>query len=296
MIKMKKAVVFLLIIMLFLMAGGCASISEKGESAQTETEKPKPTQKVEAATEVSLAEDAKLEIAIDFAADVFEGVCLEKTLYEPLGEADMSVRVERVFRGSVKEGDVVNVIGDVFDFFSEGCSYVFMTEKYASVYRNKPLMYHAGTAISITESGICKCILPDVDGKSKDEIETRISEYVAAHKYPGNENEVMGEYCTSNDIEDIIAYSDSIAVVKAESVASNVGDRTCYNCTIVSVYKGEMPDRAVIAAFKNGMEPETEYLVLLNAGSEAYLLSSAKSLIENGTKEAKEVLDLLAAE
>ena len=293
---MKKAFVFLLAVLLLLTAGGCAKLPEQPEPAQTEMERPKPTQKVEVATEVSLAEDAALESAIEFSSDVFEGVCIEKEFYEPLAEADMSVRVERVFRGSLKEGDVVNVIGDEFDFFTEGGIYVFMASKYASVYRNKPLMYHAGTPIAVTESGKCKCILPDVDGQNAEETMARISDYVTAHNYSGDENEIMGEYCTSNDIKEIIAFSDCIALVKAESVSTDVGDRTCYNCAVVSVLKGEMPERAVIAAFKNGMSADTEYLVLLNEGSDVFLLSSVKSLIENGTEEAAEVTELLASE
>lgn len=249
----------------------------------------------EAVPEGVLKPGYSFENAIDDASEVFEGVCIKKEVSAALACADMSVSVEKVYRGAVSVGSVINVTGNEKGFYKEGERYVFFTRKYASVYSGKPLYYFASCPVRITDDGkTVSAIIDELNGLSYEELASRIASYTAEHSCKGDADELKGAYCLSDDPDEIIEYSECIAIVKPEEKAGEGGDRDTYNCTVLSVLKGETPGSITVAAFKNGMEIGEEYVVMVCRGSSGtYLLSSAKSLIKNGTPEAEIVISRL---
>lgn len=229
---------------------------------------------------------------LDSSSEVFEGVCVSMTITERFYQADMIVRVEKVYRGNILEGDLINVIGTDAACYKEGSRCIYMTTKHASLFSNKPLYYSSSYPIYMNSLGEWVCELEDFNGMSFAEIAAKVEEYVSANSFKG-ENVVVGEYCTSSDYTEIAAYSDCIALVVPHDVFVEGLDRTCYECTVKKVLKGIISAEAVVVSFKNSMEPGAEYIVMLTENSDesgtVYSLSSSMSLIKANSAEAAEL-------
>ena len=210
------------------------------------------------------------------------------------GLPDMYFRVDKVYRGDINAGDEINVMAIDFGAYGVGGSYILMTIPQASVFSGKELYYQADTTIGLI-NGMCDCILPDVNGTGRGETEERIEAYIAGHPYTG-ETAVLYEYCTSDDLLEIAEYSDQVALVSADGIFVNEGDRTVYNCTVGTCFKGQASGKIRVIAFKNGMEIGEKYLVLVsNASSDQplYIMSSQRSLLRADSPEATELMDKL---
>lgn len=286
---MKRIISLALILVLILLLCSC-SVKENASYSNTDVNETI----LEHTSEGSLVEGYTFYNAMDDASEIFEGVCIKIEASNELARADMTVSVSKVYRGSITEGDTLNVTGNDIEFYKEDARYIFFTTKYASVYSGKPLYYFASCPIRIIEGGGCQAVLPELNGLSYDEISAKIFSYTTDHQYKGDPDLVVGAYCDSDDLREVIAYSDIIAVVKADEIFTEGGDRTCYSCIVVSTLKGTILERVTVIAFKNGMDIGEEYLVMLmSSENDAYLLSSAHSLAKIGTAEADTILSLL---
>lgn len=237
-----------------------------------------------------------LKDELDASSDIFEGICVSKTVTERFCQADMMVRVEKTFRGSTCAGDLINVVGTDAYCYKEGGRCIFMTSKHASLFSGKPLFYSSAYPIYMNERGAWTCELQDLGEASFSEISAFIEEYVSSDPFNGDDT-VTGKYCTSDELSEIVEYSDCIAVVVACDVSVEGLDRTCYECRVHKVLKGSMPNEAVIISFKDSMVLGDEYCVMLteitDESGTVWRLSSRKSLIGAASADAAELYSLL---
>ncbi len=240
----------------------------------------------------------KLENQIDRAPTVFEGVLIDEKPSTVSGTRDQYFSVSRVYRGKILAGEVVNVVSSAASNPVQGSECLILAEPMASVYSNKQLYYSASILIVKGDDGSAKCEIDSIDGRSYAEITETVALRADSQPYTGDDA-VFGEYCSVEDIDAIIDFSELVAIVRPVSVVSDINDRTSYCCETVSVLKGR-PDneRLTVAAFKNAMQLDKEYVVLLSKHTEKgdgiYMMSSQHSLIEAGSTEAKTVLNALA--
>ena len=246
----------------------------------------------------SIDSNWKLENQIDRAPAIFEGVLIDEKTSTVSGTRDQYFSVSRVYRGKILAGEVVNVVSSALSKHTQGTKCLILADPMASVYSNKLLYYSASILVVKGDDGSAKCEIDSIDGRSYEEITETVALRVDSQPYTGNDA-VFGEYCSDEEIDAIIDFSELVAIVRPVSVVSDINDRTSYCCETVSVLKGK-PDneRLTVVAFKNAMQLDKEYIVLLSKHTEKgdgiYMMSSQYSLIESGSTEAKTVLNILA--
>lgn len=269
-----------------------------GTEAGAATARPRATA---SGGDASIAADWVFEDSVDIAPVIFEGVCMEKTIYhaESIPRDDMIFHVDKVYRGDIEVGSSVNVLGNGLEAFSKGERYLMLTVPMASVYSGKELYYFSELSVAFS-GGACFCILPDVADQRYETVIERLENRLAAVPVPkrsdfwSGDGELYGAYCTSEDLGEIVAYSDCAALVRVDNIYLNEGDRTCYNCTVISCPKGGASGSVRIIAFKNSMEIGGEYLLLLSKkpADDSYMMSSRRSVIAADSPEAEQVLEL----
>lgn len=153
----------------------------------------------------------------------------------------------------------------------------------ASIY-GEPLSDHSNLSIP-------------ADG-AQEYIENYFSSYDAGHLRPYTGT----DYIKSDDIPTIIASSDYVLKVKLdEEVDEDIPkDRSNYNCTVVSVYKGDIsPEDSTLIIFpKDSVTVGNEYIVaLFDAGDTSsrrmFIFSSKNSLFD--VSDENEILQYLTA-
>lgn len=287
-VKLTLAVLLAALLTAFTACSGKVQSGADAQPASGET--PKPAYDV--SVDHSLNSDLTLESSIDAAPVIFEGTCVEKRLYEPTHAADMDFRIEKTYRGELLTGDTVCVMGNDAGAYAQGSSYILFAVPQASVYSGKPLYYQVDMLIALSD-GSCVCELPDVNGTTPVDTAERIEAYIAAHPFKGN-TDVTGVYCTSDDLNEIAAFSDCVLLVKANEVLVNEGDRTVYSCSVTDCIKGSAGSTVNVAAFKNSMALDGEYLLLLtdaSSGMVQYTMSSQRSVLEAGSPEAIQLIN-----
>ena len=266
--------------------------------------RPTAAPQIEVSDEGCLVEGWGFEMAAQIEPMIFEGVCEESSLTHT-GMTDAGsdkeviglpaeVRVGRVFRGELEEGALIAVHSET-ERLSPGDRCIIFGTPMASVYSGEGLYCAVDAMIKDTGSPVNVYGLDDIRGMEYGDVKQMLAQLVSTLPFTGS-SEVIGRYCDSDDPKELCDYSDCIALVTMESVIDNsVKDRTHYLCCVDKCYKGKAEGTIRVIAFKDGMEPGKQYIVLLLKDQSAisYTMSSVHSLIPAGSEEAEAVLRIV---
>lgn len=294
-----------------LAAAVLAALKPKGEKPGAEaaaTGEPEPTQssaphstqgaarrtpKPETATEVQFAEDASLYTLIDSASVIMEGEVKSLTKSETLDFVSYAeFEVKECIRGELEPGDTVTVRANCGEQLYSGESYLLMTNPMGSVYEGKELFYQLDSYFSSVRSTEFS-VLEGAKGAGFEEIVEKVRSYAAINGYTGSGG--TGFYCTSEDIGDIVDYSEIVVRVRVnETFYDGTPDRTSYTCEALECLKGNTAKTIDVVALKHAMEPGGEYLIMLTrAEDELYTVSSRNSVFPAESPEAVQIAAML---
>lgn len=282
----------------------CACACSKAPNTVVDTEPPvtqSPIKTPEAAnddseifTGFSRPAGYGLDMAISAAPVIFTGKCIDVKPMNPIGFTDASFSIISVLRcevGEVKTQSTVTVRTYLSNGFEKGEEYLVFSRPAASVYERIPLFYV--TSEYVAKSGY-KGDMLDMQGKDYSTILEETIKRAAANPFIG-EKSVQSEYCTSDDLAEILAFADCVVTVKADKIDGNsVSDRTSYNCSVLSVLKGDVKSNSIdVVAFKDGMKVGDEYVLILAQRDGIYDMAAVNSLFEAGSAEAQQIKELL---
>ena len=229
---------------------------------------------------------------------IFTGKCIDVKPINPIGFIDASFSIISVLRcevGEVKTQSTVTVRTYSSNGFEKGEEYLVFSMPAASVYERIPLFYV--TSEYVAKSGYMGDML-DMQGKDYSTILEETTKRAAANPFIG-EKSVQSEYCTSDDLAEILAFADCVVTVKADKIDGNsVSDRTSYICSVLSVLKGDVKSNNIdVVAFKDSMKLGGEYVLILtqhiDRDTVIYTMAAANSLFEAGSTEAQQIMELL---
>ncbi len=243
------------------------------------------------------------EKAMDISPVIFEGVCVSSAVRTEPGSIAGTVfpatlecvfRVEKVWRGELKEGSEVIIRAYNDMEIRKGLRHLLFAEPYASVFGGIERYYVPNT---VCREGMNGASFGDSFFEYEELDYPGLAELLEAklpeHPYSGN-NTVTGEYCISEDLEEIAAYAELIVRVRAEEVVDElVSDRDMYRCTVLERIKGDSDGKIYVIAFEDCMVPGGEYVLLVSkpdAGTVSYTVCSLKSVLPADGAEAAFVL------
>ncbi|MBR6108494.1 MAG: hypothetical protein IKQ36_02045 [Clostridia bacterium] len=266
--------------------------SPKPTLAPKATLAPKSTPETEVSSDGELVEGANIFMFIDEASDIFEGVCETKSLNNERMTTDMEFTVTNVIRGGLKKGDKVPVRTNFGDEIEAGGQYLVLSEPMGSVFEGKELFYYSGAIFGRSVMTQLQKDLEDIRSMEYDELVALVSEYAEESVYTG-EGAGRGFWCASEDIGEILDFSDCAVKVRVKEIKLNaVSDRTSYLCTVIESYKGEARGNIHVVSFKNSLKTGEEYVLLLtHSGGELYAVSSPHSVLDPASAEAEPVLN-----
>lgn len=266
--------------------------SQKPTLAPKATLAPKSTPETEVWSDGELVEGANIFMFIDEASDIFEGVCETKSLNNESMTTDMEFTVTKVIRGGLKKGDKVPVRTNFGDEIEAGGQYLVLSEPMGSVFEGKELFYYSGAIFGRSVMTQLHKDLEDIRSMEYDELVDLVSEYAEESVYTG-EGAGRGFWCASEDIGEILDFSDCAVKVRVKEIKLNAfSDRTSYLCTVIESYKGEARGNIHVVSFKNSLKTGEEYVLLLtHSGGELYAVSSPHSVLDPASAEAEPVLN-----
>ena len=253
---------------------------------------------IEISSSFSYAAGYGLDMVISYAPVIFTGKCIDVKPMNPIGFIDASFSIISVLRcevGEVKTQSTVTVRTYISQEFKEGEEYLVFSRPMASVYERIPLLYVADEYVA--KSGY-KGDMPDMRGKDYSTILEETIKRTAANPFKGKKS-VQSEYCTSDDLAEILAFADCVVTVKADKIYENsVNDRTSYICSVLSVLKGDVKENNIdVVAFKDSMKLGDEYVLILtqhiDRDTVIYSMAAVNSLFEAGSAEAQQIKELL---
>lgn len=157
--------------------------------------------------------------------------------------------------------------------YEVGKTYMLFLDKHSSVYYEHDKYSQLGSLY-----------IPENDTKWK-AYHTQATQIAAQNRDVSTENAEKG-YTDATDIDEIIAFSENIFVVRIDSVLaeSTVGPTTVYNCTVLKTIKNTPAanGKIYITLFNGTVSVGGEYLMLLADATKTapvYTLSSAESSV-----------------
>lgn len=287
------AALFIGAVVLVLTRKGQPERDAASDTSPKPTLAPKSTPETEVWSDGELVEGANIFMFIDEASDIFEGVCETKSLNNERMTTDMEFTVTKVIRGGLKKGDKVPVRTNFGDEIEAGGQYLVLSEPMGSVFEGKELFYYSGAIFGRSVMTQLHKDLEDIRSMEYDELVALVSEYAEESVYTG-EGAGRGFWCASEDIGEILDFSDCAVKVRVKEIKLNAfSDRTSYLCTVIESYKGEARGNIHVVSFKNSLKTGEEYVLLLtHSGGELYAVSSPHSVLDPASAEAEPVLNV----
>ncbi|MBQ2518132.1 MAG: hypothetical protein II536_04815 [Clostridia bacterium] len=255
------------------------------------------TPKPEMGTDVSLAEFAEgtdLFSLIDSASVIIKGIVESTAESETLDFVSYAeFTVTECIRGDIGPGDTVPVRANLGEKLRNGNEYLLMVNPMASVFEGRELFYQIDSYFSSVQDTEFS-VLEGAKGAGFEEIVEKVRAYAADNEYSGSDVG-RGFYCTSEDIKDIVDYSEIVVRVRVnETFYDGTPDRTSYTCEALECLKGNTAKTIDVVALKHAMEPGGEYLVLLTRSwEELYTVSSRNSVFPAESPEAVQIAAML---
>ena len=218
---------------------------------------------------------------------IFSGVCTDVRPGNPSGE--VSLAVGRVYRGSIPDETVI-IRGLSETAFSVGNEYLVFAGKATSVFLGYEY-FGAETIVCDKGTGVYE---GSIFGHNMNYAQScrYVEEYVKNHVWTGTDL-TENDYCRSENVADVFDYSTNVIVGKVTGIFLNVSDHsTCYTVTCERRLKGDCPDSLTVAAFKNSLTEDGEYVFLLTGenGSLTYTVSSKNSVFSPDSQEGKAII------
>lgn len=233
------------------------------------------------------SDDVRIEWTFDEAAahstDIVEAEFTGKESFNSSEQAELIFKIEKSHKGSSSVGAEICVVPYVDYYpeklYEEGKTYLLLLQRFSTVYReyDKYLVLDE-QVISSSDAGwdsavaAVKAIPLEADKTPTYSIE---------------------KYTTSEDISEIIDFSDNIFVVSIDSIfaESSVYPTTVYNCSVTGTVRG-MPENngdIRITLFNDTVEVGGEYVVFLvdSNGSSIYTLAAKDGVYSTASSMTK---------
>lgn len=271
---MKKLFIVFLILMLLLSA--C--------SAQRKDPVPQTTFSSVSRTALNL------EQTIEMFPYIFEGTPLTSEPY-PASDTDvlMDVLVEKSYIGNLEEGTTIRFRTMDPALFPIGEKRLIFAEAAGSVFADLFYLY-SSTAIYPVADSVNTGMIYGAEGKTYEEVIREVEEYVKKHQRTA-ETTIEGDYCKSNDLQEIYDFSLLAAEVIPQTILiDEVADRTTYICEVTDVLKGDDIETITVTVPKRAMELDASYILLLSkpsADSGVYVISAQRSVFLADSEEAE---------
>ena len=270
------------VILIILLLAGCGARSSAGkENSNTVTD-----------TEL-IRYPTSLDLLISDAPNIYYGTCIEKSVDTETNTAKMAFKIADIYRGSF-DGSITEFRSIDHSGIEKGRNCIIFCWERASVF-DQTDFYTVGTVIYDKNGTIFCNTASDCSFRNMEEARKYVSTYALEHPFTGDAA-VLGDYCRSEDLNDIFEYSSNVFTAEITGdLGDPAPDRTAYGYKLLSNLKGKIDNEQWIVAMNGSMEVGKKYLLLLSnngGGSSFFVITSVRSVLPLDSDDAKYVLSL----
>lgn len=278
---MKKSIIFLILICLFLTACGNEAPSTLPPAASQETR----AETAASSTSNQSAYGLKLPLSIEEAVEMFPYIADVLITSDPVPAVNdgfsVSADILEWFQG---EGEDQITLRLYDTSLKRGTHYILFMEKVESVIEQTSY-YSCGETVYSLEDRLYTDSIVSPETLTEEDFLGKLRTVVQSCSYTGDEW-IKGSYIHSDNIDTILNESAYIAEVVILSLQQTAEDRELAVCRPLRSFKGELPASFQTVVPLHSTEVNGQYLLMLKKVDGIFEISSPHSIISAVSDEA----------